>query len=475
MAFATGRHVCDRDVRAPFDGEPVAQLVRKLYADHVVFHDGDDEFAPGIALALVPRPHRRAAGRCAAKPRAAPWCWPATPRTFTPTSRARSAFPIFVDEAAYARGAGARSGARRRLARPRDPRPRSAGAAVLPVAKTTSRALTSPRCIADREDGNDHCRLPRPRAHGRADGGEPRRRMSTGCWCTTSRPRRSKRWSPRAPRPPARPRRSARRCEIVFLSLPTPPIVREAVAEVVAGGSPRIVCDLSTSGPKLAQRAARSAHAARHRQLRCAGFRRHPRRRAWHAGDHGRRARGALAEASSRSSQRIGKPFYMGETPGAGQVAKLANNLLSLAAIATTAEAMTLGDQGRARPGADDRGAQRRHRRQLRHPRQVAARGAAAHVRLRLLRPAQPQGHPPRARRGAGDGRAAADRRAPRRAARPHAGDLRRRRRLHRDGRRSSKPTPGSIRSARAQAAAAFGGVSKALALGPVLVPFFSA
>jgi 3-hydroxyisobutyrate dehydrogenase-like beta-hydroxyacid dehydrogenase len=32
----------------------------------------------------------------------------------------------------------------------------------------------------------------------------------------------------------------------------------------------------------------------------------------------------------------------MGAAPGAGQVAKLANNLLSLAAIATTAEAMTL-------------------------------------------------------------------------------------------------------------------------------------
>jgi 3-hydroxyisobutyrate dehydrogenase-like beta-hydroxyacid dehydrogenase len=39
----------------------------------------------------------------------------------------------------------------------------------------------------------------------------------------------------------------------------------------------------------------------------------------------------------------IGKPFYMGEAPGAGQVMKLANNLLSLAAIATTAEAMVLG------------------------------------------------------------------------------------------------------------------------------------
>lgn len=50
MAFATGRHVCSDTTRAPFDGEPVAQLVRRLYADHVVFHDGDEEFAPGIRL-----------------------------------------------------------------------------------------------------------------------------------------------------------------------------------------------------------------------------------------------------------------------------------------------------------------------------------------------------------------------------------------------------------------------------------------
>ncbi len=54
MRFATSRHVCDHGVRAPFDGEPVAQLVKKLYADHVVFHDGDEEFAPGISLVKLP-------------------------------------------------------------------------------------------------------------------------------------------------------------------------------------------------------------------------------------------------------------------------------------------------------------------------------------------------------------------------------------------------------------------------------------
>jgi glyoxylase-like metal-dependent hydrolase (beta-lactamase superfamily II) len=54
MAGAVSRAMCDHEARAPFDGEPVAQLVRKLYADRVVFHDGDEEFAPGIALHLCP-------------------------------------------------------------------------------------------------------------------------------------------------------------------------------------------------------------------------------------------------------------------------------------------------------------------------------------------------------------------------------------------------------------------------------------
>jgi 3-hydroxyisobutyrate dehydrogenase-like beta-hydroxyacid dehydrogenase len=55
-----------------------------------------------------------------------------------------------------------------------------------------------------------------------------------------------------------------RRCDVVFMSLPTPAIVREAAGAVIAGGHPRIVCDLSTSGPQLAQDICshRCAHAA---------------------------------------------------------------------------------------------------------------------------------------------------------------------------------------------------------------------
>ncbi|MEO6151567.1 MAG: NAD(P)-dependent oxidoreductase [Croceibacterium sp.] len=131
------------------------------------------------------------------------------------------------------------------------------------------------------------------------------------------------------------------RCEIVFLSLPTPQIVRSTVEQIIAGGSPRIVCDLSTSGPQLAHglhdllvpRGIASFDAPVSGGIRGA--------------EQGTLALMAGGPASlwpelEQYLLRLGKPFYMGETPGAGQVAKLANNLLSLAAIATTAEAMTL-------------------------------------------------------------------------------------------------------------------------------------
>src|SRR6188768_1840180 len=130
-------------------------------------------------------------------------------------------------------------------------------------------------------------------------------------------------------------------CEIVLTSLPTPPIVRDAVAEVVSGGTPRIVCDLSTSGSRLAQelhdllapRGIASFDAPVSGGIRGAEL-----------GSLAIMVGGpeALYENLRPILDRIGNPFFMGETPGAGQVAKLANNLLSLAAIAVTAEAMTL-------------------------------------------------------------------------------------------------------------------------------------
>jgi 3-hydroxyisobutyrate dehydrogenase-like beta-hydroxyacid dehydrogenase len=131
------------------------------------------------------------------------------------------------------------------------------------------------------------------------------------------------------------------KCDIVLLSLPTPPIVRDAVADVVSGGNPRVICDLSTSGPKLAQELNEMLG-----PLGVASF------DAPVSGGIRGAELGSLAIMVGGPEalypdvhpilDRIGTPFFMGETAGAGQVAKLANNLLSLAAIATTAEAMTL-------------------------------------------------------------------------------------------------------------------------------------
>ncbi len=131
------------------------------------------------------------------------------------------------------------------------------------------------------------------------------------------------------------------RCDVVFLSLPTPAIVREAADEVISGGHPRIVCDLSTSGPRLAQElhAALTPRGVASFDAPVSGGIRGAERGTLAIMVGGPQALYPDLEPLLRA---IGKPFYLGETPGAGQVAKLANNLLSLSAIATTAEAMTL-------------------------------------------------------------------------------------------------------------------------------------
>jgi glyoxylase-like metal-dependent hydrolase (beta-lactamase superfamily II) len=104
LAFATSRHVCDREVRAPFDGEPVAQLVRKLYGDHVVFHDGDEDFAPGVRLSLA---HGHTAGLmvvCCETERGTVVLASDAAHLYANITRAIP-FPIFIDEADYVRAA----------------------------------------------------------------------------------------------------------------------------------------------------------------------------------------------------------------------------------------------------------------------------------------------------------------------------------------------------------------------------------
>ena len=136
------------------------------------------------------------------------------------------------------------------------------------------------------------------------------------------------------------------RCAIVFTSLPTPAIVREAVLGpdgICSRGLPKVLCDLSTSGPQLAQELAAALA---------------PRGVACFDAPVSGGIKGAVDatisimvggpsteyEVNLRSLlEAIGKPFYMGETPGAGQTMKLVNNLLGAVAIGVTAEGMAFG------------------------------------------------------------------------------------------------------------------------------------
>jgi glyoxylase-like metal-dependent hydrolase (beta-lactamase superfamily II) len=53
MAFATGRHMTHRALNHAFTPSHVADMVMLVHEGRVVFHDGDDELAPGLTVHLV--------------------------------------------------------------------------------------------------------------------------------------------------------------------------------------------------------------------------------------------------------------------------------------------------------------------------------------------------------------------------------------------------------------------------------------
>ncbi len=53
MSFATGRNMCFGCMRNAFEVDDVVRMVRAVYAERVVFHDGDEEIADGVSLHRV--------------------------------------------------------------------------------------------------------------------------------------------------------------------------------------------------------------------------------------------------------------------------------------------------------------------------------------------------------------------------------------------------------------------------------------
>src|SRR3954452_6330547 len=130
--------------------------------------------------------------------------------------------------------------------------------------------------------------------------------------------------------------------DTVLVSPPTPDIVQKVVSEVAQGSAVKTIVDLSTTGPKV------GAAIAADLKGRGITFVDSP----VSGGVGGARAATLpLMFSSPRPTfdrlepmlKNIGKVFFIGEAPGSAQMMKLCNNLMSAAAMAISAEAITAG------------------------------------------------------------------------------------------------------------------------------------
>jgi glyoxylase-like metal-dependent hydrolase (beta-lactamase superfamily II) len=53
MAFVTGRQMTHGFMRGAYEVDDVVRMVRAVYGDRVVFHDGDAAIAPGLEIFLM--------------------------------------------------------------------------------------------------------------------------------------------------------------------------------------------------------------------------------------------------------------------------------------------------------------------------------------------------------------------------------------------------------------------------------------
>jgi 3-hydroxyisobutyrate dehydrogenase-like beta-hydroxyacid dehydrogenase len=141
------------------------------------------------------------------------------------------------------------------------------------------------------------------------------------------------------------PKEVADVAETVMASLPTPDIVLKVATGadgVIEGKRVKRFVDLSTTGAVMAQRIFKTLAARGIVQIDApvSGGVRGAEKGTVAVMTSGPRAD---VEAVEPALKTIGKFFYIGERPGAGQTMKLCNNVLSAAAMAATSESMVMG------------------------------------------------------------------------------------------------------------------------------------
>lgn len=133
--------------------------------------------------------------------------------------------------------------------------------------------------------------------------------------------------------------------QTVFASLPSPAVVHSTALGtegVIHGKTIKTFVDVSTTGPRVAKQVAEGLAARGIVALDC------PVSGGLAGAEQGTLALMVSGEPASFEALRpvlaiLGKIFFIGEQPGAGQMMKLTNNLLAAAAIAITSEAMVMG------------------------------------------------------------------------------------------------------------------------------------
>jgi 3-hydroxyisobutyrate dehydrogenase-like beta-hydroxyacid dehydrogenase len=135
----------------------------------------------------------------------------------------------------------------------------------------------------------------------------------------------------------------ASKARIVLMSLPTPQIVQSvALGQVANGTSVKIVVDLSTSGPGVANIISKGLgeKGILAFDSPVSGGMKGAKEGTLAVMVSGPKASFAEIEPILKN---FGKLFFVGEKPGLAQTAKLANNLLAAAAIVVSSEAMAMG------------------------------------------------------------------------------------------------------------------------------------
>ena len=134
-------------------------------------------------------------------------------------------------------------------------------------------------------------------------------------------------------------------CETVLVSLPTPDVVKAVAlgsSGVIEGSKAKVFVDLSTTGPRVAKEVAEGLAKKGITAVDA------PVSGGPSGAEKGTLAMmiacpRPLADELRPVIEVLGKFFYIGDQPGAGQTMKVINNLLSATAITITAEAMVMG------------------------------------------------------------------------------------------------------------------------------------